>query len=292
MTFSGSSWGRGGLLALVTLFASCDLSSGGGKEDLPVKPSEGGNVKTDTPVKVDTSIANPQPLDETEIVGYAPDLILGEETPLFASGNEPFWTAEIGKGWIVFERPGLPLVEVPVPEFDETGDQITFTSQGLSLELTRAGCEGDNGTLGVVIKFEAVEHEGETEDIAYHGCAGSTGKIKSSGTSTISWKDLIQPSLAAIDACLEAAGPEHLIVALYPREPGTVGMILGDRVGGYKECGADTETGEVYFLDPMSADQASEWMNGAAFVRKGQSAACKAGVPIEGDAGRYLPEGC
>lgn len=292
MTFSGSSWGRGGLIALVSLLASCDLFAGPDNADLPVKSEDTSKPNTGSTGKVGPSIKDRLPLDDLGKGGYAPDLILGEDTPLFASGNEPFWTAEIGKGWIVFERPGLPLVEVPVPEFDDTGDQITFTSQGLSLELTRAGCEGDSGTLGVVIKFEAVEHEGETEEISYHGCAGSTGKIKSSGTSTISWKDLVQPSLTAIDACLTTAGSDQLIVALYPREPGTVGMILGDKVGSYSECGADTETGEVYFLDPMSGEQAAEWMNGAAFIRKGQNLACRAGVPINGDVGEYLPDGC
>ncbi len=224
--------------------------------------------------------------------GYEPESILGISTPLFASGNEPFWTAEIDKGWIVFERPGLPLVEVPVPEFTETGDKLALVSDGLHVELEKGGCDGEAGPLKIVLKFGAVETKDGTEDIEYFGCAGPASEIKSFGTNSLSWKEMIEPSLTAIDACLAQAGSDKLIVALYPREPGTVGMILGDKLGGYEECGADTQSGEVYFLDPMSGDQARDWMTGAAFVRKGQPLSCKAGDMLDSGAGEYLPNGC
>lgn len=251
------------------------------------------NATTDPVGPVDPTPEDTGTIGSDLSPGYMAESILGETLPVFASGNEPFWTAEIGNGWIVFERPGLPLVEVPVPEFEESGDQVNLKADGLHLQLSKSGCRDEPGSLGIVIKFEAVEFEGESEDISYVGCAGSASGLKQDGTQALAWKDLITPSIMAIDACLDQHSDHQLIVALYPREPGTVGMILSDERGSYFECGADTETGEIYFLDPMTAAQAADWMTGAAFVRSGQAISCQSdGDALESDAGLYFPQGC
>ena len=282
-----------GCLGLMVFLASCD----GDKEGVPPTPkaTDAVDLKITPAEKKDPLQPKHSLSDDVVQGGYAPESILGQATPLFGSGNEPYWTVEIDKGWIVFERPGLPLVEVPVPEFTEAGDTLSLKPEGLSMTLTKNGCEGEKSSLGVVITFEEVEYQDTTEAIEYLGCAGTAPEADTDTTrlGTHAWKELIKPSIKAVDACLKQAGSEKLIVSVYPREPGTVGMIFRDAVGGYEECGADTVTGEVYFLDPMSADMAKDWMNGAAFVRSGQPLKCRAGgEALENGIGEYLPKGC
>lgn len=283
---------RRSVLAAAIILAAC----GGGKD----KSSHAPEVENVDAEDLTIDVAPPVTTAGTEIsssedgnfagAGFSPETILGETAPLLAIGTEPYWTAEIGEGWIVFDRPGLPLVEVPLPEFKDTGGAISLQSEGISMTLTPGGCDEGQGSISVVVAYEAVETEGGNEGINYIGCAGAAGGAQALDGGDSSWKDLIEPSQTAINACLTTAVEDRLILALYPREPGTVGMILGDKLGGYEECGADTETGEVYFFDPMSADQAEDWMTGAAFLPEGANFKCADGEDFAG--GIFLPNGC
>lgn len=217
---------------------------------------------------------------ETENI--SPEQIFGHSLPLFATGNEPFWTAEIEGGWIVFERPGLPLVEVPLPAFDVQQAVIEFSSEGLDVSLSDQAC---NDNLGPIqIKLTLNEDD-------YFGCVVSKNEQTIHAGSDYSWKDLISPSLKAIDGCLGTSDEGRFVEALYPREPGTVGMILRNAFGSYYECGADVETGEVYFVDAMAREQAEAWITGAAFARVDKSPSCSNGKPYE-DLGTFSAIGC
>lgn len=284
-------WMHRSVLAVFVFLAACGDKKDEGIEAKPKRPdAEELVIETTPPVETaGTEVPASRP-EALPVNAFSPETIMGADAPLLALGTEPYWTAEIGEGWITFDRPGLPLVEVPLPEFDDQANQITLVSEGLSLSMTKVGCTGDTGSIGVIVSYEEVEFDGNSEGVQYLGCAGSANGAHALDAGDSSWKDLITPSLPAIDACLEKADGGRLISALYPREPGTVGMILSDKFGGYEECGADTETGEVYFLDPMSASQAEDWMTGAAFIRTGETFKCIPGEDIT--EGVFLPNGC
>lgn len=274
-----------GILASSVMLASCNGKTSDSQEvEDPVKV-EARDLIIEAPDSVEaagTKVTRKPETTENSEFAEPEQSVFGETMPVLATGTEPYWTAEIGGGWVSFERPGLPLVEVPLPEFDRTRSPVSLTSEGLTLTLSET-CEDETGGLSVKISYQ---------DVDYFGCAVSANGARTRGATEASWKDLIVPSLTAIDACLDQAGEPRLVLALYPREPGTVGMILGDELGGYEECGADTETGEVYFRDPMSADQARDWMSGEAFARNGKSPGCRAGEALESDLGAFSASGC
>ncbi len=276
----------GSAIGAAILTTACG-SGAGTNEDIPEVEDVGVEkliVQSSPPVETagtDFDISDEQAVAPA---GYAPPTILGQATPLFATGSEPYWTAQFADGWLMFERPGLPLVEVPIPEFSETDGQASFSAENVEVSLVSGACENAAGPLQVTITFEEVE---------YFGCAGEANGAENPGLEDISWKDMIAPSVKALDACLDEASGQRRVMALYPREPGTVGMILGDQFGGYEECGADVETGDVLFMDPMSADQAEAWMTGAVFVREGKGAACKTDSEEVGNGlGAFHPKGC
>lgn len=244
---------------------------------------------TPTPARTFTPTPRPTlqaPVAEVRTAGAEPGEILGLPTPLLASGEEPYWTAEFAEGWITFSRPGLPLVEVPMPELpaNQSGT-LSFQAERLGIVLETSVCGDVADALPVTITFEEVE---------YLGCAVS-GEINPAVSVETNWQELIPTSLTAIDACLAATDGPRLLRALYPREEGTVGMILVDSVGRYEECGAETETGDVAFLDPIMPDQAEIWFEGEAiFSRSGTSLVCReTGVEFDVDgAGVFHPAGC
>lgn len=264
-----------GMMLTVFWLAAC------GNTTEPVSvPSEDAR-KADMPVPGD-ELPYSEPLVAPS--GVAPvRSLLGHEIPILATGSEPFWSAEIDSRWMVFKRPGLPMIEVPLPEIAEgASPTVSFDSEGLGVSLSATGCEGASDRLKVVVTYE---------ETAYAGCAGS-GEAETD----FSWEPMIKTSLAAIDGCLSEAGGERHIRALYPREAGTIGMILIDEVGHMEECGADSETGAVVFLDPVTPQQAGDWLTGpAVFSREGNGLACassgQADRMIEG-AGVFHPSGC
>ena len=278
-------------LAMSIMLASCGGKTSDDPENAAAPDAQDLVIETAPPVETaGTDVEKLHSADGTPL-GYDPDVIMGQEAPLLAIGTEPDWTAEIGDGIISFERHGLPLVEVILPEFEDTGSEVSVVSGGLSLTLTPDACDDAERPIGVVVSYEEIETEDASEAIQYVGCAGAADGAHALGAGDSSWKDLIEPSSAAIEACLSETDKDRVILALYPREPGTTGMILGDKYGGYEECGASTDTGDVSFLDPMSADQAEDWMTGAALLPTGSAYPCGQGEAI-GSLGTFHPNGC
>lgn len=229
------------------------------------------------------------PLVPKDDVNAEPIIILGEETPIRFVGQEPDWEAIIDEGWVVFERPGLPLIEAPMPEIEDTsGGVLTLDAGKVQMIFTPAGCESPVGTLAVEIKYD---------DVSYQGCGGHQEESPPEPVD-VSWQGLIYDYLPAIDACLDAADGPRLVRALYPREGNTAGMILMDDVGRYDECGADATSGEISFFDPVTSEQAAVWLEGnAAFERAESGASCRAVQPmldliIGDDLGIMHPSGC
>lgn len=227
------------------------------------------------------------PLHEDTSDLNMPAQMLGVDLPILMSGAEPFWSGSIEGGWITLDRPGLPLIEVPIPELpDAVNGGLTFDAEGLNLSFSEGGCETGDAALGVLIVFEEAE---------YIGCAGTATPDVRTDVEVPAWYEMIPGSLTAIDSCLaEAAGP-RFVRALYPREEGTVGMILVDTVGRYEECGAELETGALGFFDPVSADQAEIWFDGdVMFAREGQATECNIllEAPLDASVGQFHPAGC
>lgn len=270
---------------LLTSIAAILAACGGSETQESVIPA----VATPTPASTYTPTPRPTlqtPVAEIRSAGAEPDEILGLSTPLLASGNEPYWTAEFAEGWITFTRPGLPLVEVPMPDLPEAqSGTLSIEAERLRVVLAEEACGEVADALSVTITFEEVD---------YFGCAAS-GEINPAVSVETNWQELIPSSLKAIDACLAATDGPRLLRALYPREEGTVGMILVDSVGRYEECGAELDAGDVAFLDPITPDQAEIWFEGeAVFSRTGTRLVCReTGAEFDVDgAGVFHPAGC
>ncbi len=216
-----------------------------------------------------------------------PDEILGVELPIIMSGTEPFWSGSLEGGWITLDRPGLPLIEVPIPQLPDPGNgRMRFEAEGLDITLATGGCEAADSALSVTVLFE---------DAEYVGCAGMVGPEVRDGVDLPLWYEMIPRSLTAIDACLEAAGGPRFVRALYPREEGTVGMILVDEVGRYEECGAELNSGALGFFDPVTSEQAAIWFDGdVMFARADGGTSCNIQLssPLDASLGHFHPKGC
>ena len=128
----------------------------------------GGSEKTDIEVGSEQS-ANPAPgRIMNPVVEVTPDIdvqsveepvrdptdILGQMTPILATGSEPFWTLEIGTDWIVFNRPGLPLIEVPMVDPAQTETQAELTSGDVAIRVVKEACNGEVDGRSVRLTFE------------------------------------------------------------------------------------------------------------------------------------------
>lgn len=279
-----------------TLILAIGLSACGKAADSADVPDALEMSANDLPQEGEPALVQPDrasaPLVPQTEINTDPVTILGETTPIRIVGQEPDWEAVLDDGWIVFERPGLPLIEAPIPELpDATAGSLTFEAGTLSVEFTENGCESVIGTLAVTIQYD---------EVSYQGCGGAQADDDDDMPEAIdvSWQGLIYEYLPAIDACLDAADGPRLIRALYPREGNTAGMILMDEVGRYEECGADAETAEISFFDPVTVDQAEIWFDGDAVFERGEGGpTCKAVEPmldliIGDDFGIMHPAGC
>lgn len=85
--------------------------------------------------------------------------------PFAGLGAEPFWLIKEEEGWLVFERPALPPIEVEMLKPQITGKSATITSEGLTLSFIKKRC--------VTPKGEAMPYEAkiEFEGTSYFGCA-------------------------------------------------------------------------------------------------------------------------
>ncbi|MAI91621.1 hypothetical protein [Ponticaulis sp.] len=282
---------RHGSISLAGLAIFALTACGGTETEAPQVSETVASTSPQAPAPASTPTQSVvQPLGPADDELNTPETLLGVSLPIHMSGDEPFWTGSLAEGWITFERPGLPLVEVPLPELDETATgSLAFEAEDVAITLAAGGCGIGDGPLNVTLVFQEIE---------YFGCAGAEDDLPGGEFSIPSWSELIPVAQGAIDACLEQAGGPRHIRALYPREEGTVGMILMDAAGRYEECGAELDTSAVSFFDPVSEDQAVIWFEGSAiFSRAGMSPECAAGdqasdVVIENDLGVFHPQGC
>lgn len=276
---------------MISAIAASALASCGGtdteeRSDTSSSIAQTGNIERPVVIASEAERVT-APVIEEPVVLNMTDEILGVDLPIIMSGTEPFWSGSFEGGWITLDRPGLPLIEVPIPELPDAGNgRMRFNTEGLDITLATGGCEAADSELSVTVLFE---------DAEYVGCAGmETTEIRDGGDLPL-WYQLVPGSIEAIDACLEAADGPRFVRALYPREQGTVGMILVDGVGRYEECGAEVDTGELGFFDPVSPEQAAVWFDGdVMFARADSGTGCNIQLssPLDASLGQFHPKGC
>lgn len=281
-----------GKLWLGSLLVIGLVACGGTEEPTPApEPSEA--AETLAPDPGGPALPQPErasaPLVDAAEVETDPVTIFGLQTPIYGVGQEPDWEIVFEEGWLVFDRPGLPLVEVPLPDLPaESNGVIEFAAGSMQVTLTQNACEGPGGSLEVQIGYE---------DVTYVGCGGEF-EPDAIQAESVSWEMLILDSQLAINSCLQSASGKRLVRALYPREEGIVGMILIDEIGRFEECGANSESGEISFFDPVTSDQAEIWLEGPAiFAHSELSPACQSASPQQDIAigngfGVLHPAGC
>ena len=208
--------------AAASALASCGGTESEERSDAASSTMQASNIERPVVIASETERVTAAVIEEPVVLNM-PDEILGVDLPIIMSGTEPFWSGSFEGGWITLDRPGLPLIEVPIPELPDAGNgRMRFNTEGLNITLATGGCEAADSELSVTVLFE---------DAEYVGCAGmETTEVRDGGDLPL-WYQLVPGSIEAIDACLEAAAGPRFVRALYPREQGTVGMILIDGVG-------------------------------------------------------------
>lgn len=168
--------------------------------------------------------------------------------PFYAAGVEPFWRLDADEGWFVFQRSGLAEIDAPIVAPRKDRGEDTFETRPLEIRVRSGACDldGSNGDAFVSVVFEGVE---------FSGC-GFAGRTSLSGpsVSAVDWSSELGASVGAVDSCLARLAEPAIIVSVYPREGNLTAVVVKSSSGRAYECGADANSGEVAFLDPIEPD--------------------------------------
>jgi uncharacterized membrane protein len=85
-----------------------------------------------------------------------------------AIGAGPLWQAEVGNGFMSFETPGLPAVNLEAPTRQDTPQGFTWRTDTLTISVTHGDC-ADALTRRVYADRVTVQAVGTT----YRGCGGA-----------------------------------------------------------------------------------------------------------------------
>jgi uncharacterized membrane protein len=169
--------------------------------------------------------------------------------PFYAAGDEPYWRLDLVEDWFVFRRAGLPEIEAPIVQPERVRGADLFESPPLSVNVRSGACRSDAGVDGdavVTVTFDGVD---------FSGCA-----FKGQSEAISADVGAIIEALPVVDACLRRFGQPAVITGAYPRDGGRMAVTLRARNGGLFECAAESQSGEVAFLDPVEPGAAGPWM--------------------------------
>ena len=241
-------WVRPLLLAGALAVSAC---SGGGERDDDRSPPDGerapdraaGPEGRSAGTGSDLGEVPPPPpveaLPETAGSGSLPG-------PLVASGEEPFWSADISDGFVVFRRGGLAEITGGIAATETTVDgDLLVDAAPLSVLLKEAACDLAGETYPYIVSLRY-------EEIDYAGCAFIYEGVRDEGLSTggYDWSELVADNLTEIDICLDKVPEGSSVVAVYPRGEALTGVMLEDPDRRLYDCGVEAGTGAVAFLDP------------------------------------------
>lgn len=273
------------LLACALVLAGCGDAAGpaetpqaGAGDSVIGQPTGSGG--SGTPGAGVAQIAGPSgPIDTTGWV-LAP--------PFYALGDEPFWRLEIIDGWFTFKRSALREIEEPVVQPVKAGDADVFTSGALKVTLKREPCDagGQPGAVTAEVVFD---------DVEFVGCAFDAPPAAVANSAEA---QAVVEGVVSIDACLAKLGQAAAITGVAPRQDGAqMSVALRAKNGTLYECGFETASGAISYLDPIEQGAQASWMMRMRFVRDGvqTSAPCADAEEVrDGDKvlGRMLAKAC
>lgn len=225
-------------------------------------------------------IAGPSgPLDTTNWVA---------QPPFYAAGDEPAWRLEIADGWFSFKRSALRAIEEPMVAPVKDGAADVFQTGSLKIVIRREACQagGQTSELAVDVTYA---------DDTFSGCVFAA---PAAGVATSPEATAVAGAVKVIDACLASLAQPGLVTGVVPRQDGAqTSVALRARNGTPYECGADTATAAIIYLDPIEVGAQAPWMTRMKFVREGVavSAPCPDAEEVRaGEAvlGRMLSRTC
>jgi len=210
------------------------------------------------------------------------------QPPFYGVGDEPYWRLEIIDGWFSFKRSALRAIDEPMVQPTKEAGADVFNS----------------GSLKIVIRGEACATGGQSSDVAAEityddvGYIGCVFPAPASGVATSPEAAAVVQGVASIDACLARLAQPALVTGVAPRQDGAaMSVAMRARNGTLYECGVETASGAILYLDPMEVGAQAQWMNRMRFLREGvaTNAACDNAEDVragETVLGRMLPASC
>ncbi len=210
------------------------------------------------------------------------------QAPFYAAGDEPAWRLEIADGWFSFKRSALRAIEEPMVQPVKDGAADVFQTGSLKIVIRRETCQagGQTSEFAVDVTYD---------DDPFSGCAFPA---PAAGIATSPEAGAVAGAVGSIDACLAKLGQPALVTGVAPRQDGALTSVgLRARNGTLYECGAETASGAILYLDPIEVGAQAPWMSRMRFVREGvaTSAPCPDAEEVRGGEqvlGRMLSRAC
>lgn len=210
------------------------------------------------------------------------------QPPFYGVGEEPYWRLEIIEGWFSFKRSALRAIDEPMVQPSREAGADVFSTGSLKIVIRAEECAtgGQSSQAAAEVTYD---------DIVYMGCVFPA---PAAGVATSPEAAAVVQGVAAIDACLSQLAQPALVTGIAPRQDGaTLSVALRARNGTLYECGFETASGNIVYLDPMEVGAQAPWMNRMRFLREGIQTRTPCGVADEVRQddrllGRMLPVSC
>lgn len=183
------------------------------------------------------------------------------QPPFYAAGDEPAWRLDIADGWFSFVRGGsLRTIDEPMIQPVKDGAADVFEAGSLTIVIEREACQagGQSSELAAEVTFA---------DDKFSGCVFTA---RAPDVATSPEAVAVTGAVRLVDACLANLGQPALVTGVVPRQDGAqTSVALRARNGTLFECGAETATAAILYLDPIEVGAQAQWMNRMRFVREG-----------------------
>ena len=210
------------------------------------------------------------------------------QPPFYGAGDEPAWRLDIVDGWFLFKRSALRAIEEPIAQPVKEAGTDVFQAGALKVVMRSEACESGGQTSNVATEVTY-------DDVTFVGCAFPA---PAAGVATSPEANAAVSGIASIDACLTKLAQPALVTGVAPRQDGaTTSVAMRARNGTIYECGAETASGNILYLDPIEVGAQAPWMSRMRFVREGvtTSAPCAEATEVrsgEQVLGRMLDRAC
>jgi uncharacterized membrane protein len=210
------------------------------------------------------------------------------QPPFYGAGDEPAWRLDIVDGWFLFKRSALRAIEEPMTSPVKEGGADVFQAGPMKIVIRSEACQtgGQSSDVAAEVTYD---------DVTFVGCAFPA---PAAGVATSPEANAVVSGVASVDACLAKLAQPALVTGVVSRQDGAMTSVaMRARNGAIYECGAETASGNIQYLDPIEVGAQAPWMSRMRFVREGiaTSAPCAEATEVrsgEQVLGRMLDRSC